>query len=145
MKRRVDSEPINDFGIAPEKVGHVIVKAREYGAKVGAWNDTTSEGDAEEDPAAILEDFAADPTSEELAGFIGALNDDEQAALVALAWVGRGTYEAEEFAEAMETARSERANATANYLLGMPLLADYLEEGLEKLGHSPEEIVGDIL
>jgi hypothetical protein len=145
MKRRVTSEPVSDFGIAPEKVGHVIVKAREYGAKVGAWNDTTDEGDAEEDPAAILEDFADDPTSEELAGFIAALNDDEQAALVALAWVGRGTYEPEEFAEAMDTARSERANATSKYLLGMPLLADYLEEGLEMLGHSPEEIVGDVM
>lgn len=145
MKRRVASEPIVDFGIAPEKVGHVIVKAREYGAKVGAWNDNPDEGDAEEDPAAILEDFADDPTSEELAGFIGALNDDEQAALVALAWVGRGTYEPEEFSEAMETARSERANATSKYLLGMPLLADYLEEGLEKLGYSPEEVVGDVM
>ena len=59
--------------------------------------------------------------------------------------MGRGTYEADEFTEAVETARSERANATANYLLGMPLLADYLEEGLEKLGHSPEEIVGDVM
>jgi hypothetical protein len=145
MKHRETTDTVVDFGIAPEKVGHVIVKAREYGAKVGAWNDTTDEGDAEEDPAAILEDFAADPTSEELAGFIAALNDDEQAALVALAWVGRGTFEAEEFAEAVETARTERTSATAKYLLGMPLLADYLEEGLEKLGYSAEEIVGDVM
>jgi len=145
MKRHEQPEPVTDFGIAPEKVGHVIVKAREYGAKVGAWNDTTAEGDAEEDPAAILEDFADDPTAEELAGFISALNDDEQAALVALAWVGRGTFEADEFAEAVETARSERANATATYLLGMPLLADYLEEGLEKLGYSAEDVVGDVM
>lgn len=145
MKRHEESEPVADFGIAPEKVGHVIVKAREYGAKVGAWNDTTAEGDAEEDPAAILEDFADDPTAAELAGFIGALNDDEQAALVALAWVGRGTFEAEEFAEAVDTARSERANATSAYLLGMPLLADYLEEGLEKLGYSAEDVVGDVM
>ncbi len=27
----------------------------------------------------------------------------------------------------------------------MPLLADYLEEGLEKLGYSAEEIVGDVM
>lgn len=145
MKTREDAEPFGDFGIAPEKVGHVIVKAREYGAKVGAWNDTTDEGDADEDPAAILEDFANDPVAAEIAGFIDALNDDEQAALVALAWVGRATFEAEEFAEAVETARSERGNSTAAYLLGMPLLADYLEEGLEKLGYSAEEIVGDIM
>ncbi|MFA5949793.1 MAG: DUF3775 domain-containing protein [Hyphomicrobium sp.] len=131
--------------IAPEKVAHVIIKAREYDVKVGAWNDTTNEGDADEDPGAILEDFANDPTRAEIAGFIDALNDDEQANLVALAWVGRGTFEPEELEEAVETARSEKVNSTASYLLGLPLLADYLEEGLEKLGYSVEDIESDVL
>ena len=54
--------------------------------------------------------------------------------LVALAWIGRGTFSAEEFDEAVQTARDERVNSTSRYLLGMPLLADYLEEGLEQLG-----------
>jgi hypothetical protein len=131
--------------IAPEKVAHVIIKAREYDVKVGAWNDNPQEGDAEEDPNAILEDFANDPTRAELATFIEGLNYDEQANLVALAWVGRGTFEKEEFAEAVETARAERVNATAGYLLGMPLLADYLEEGLEKMGYSVEDAERDVL
>jgi hypothetical protein len=131
--------------IAPEKVAHVIIKAREYGVKVGAWNASPEEGDADEDPQAILEDFANDPTRAELAGFIEALNDDEQAHLVALAWVGRGTFEPEEFEEAVETARLERINSTARYLLGLPLLADYLEEGLEKLGYSAEDVESDVL
>ncbi len=130
--------------IAPEKVAHVIIKAREYDAKVGAWNDTREEGDAEEDPSAILEDFANDPTRAELIGFIEALNYDEQANLVALVWIGRGTFEKEEFAEAIETARNERINATATYLMGIPLLADYLEEGLEKMGYSVDEIENDV-
>jgi hypothetical protein len=131
--------------IAPEKVAHVIIKAREYDAKVGAWNDNTEEGDAGEDPNSILEGFANDPTRAEVAGFIEALNDDEQANLVAIAWIGRGTFEKEEIAEAVETARSERVNATAAYLLGLPLLADYLEEGLEKLGFSVDDIESDVL
>ena len=131
--------------IAPEKVAHVIIKAREYDAKVGAWNDNTEEGDAGEDPNSILEGFANDPTRAEVAGFIEALNDDEQANLVALAGIGRGTFEKEEIAEAVETARSERVNATATYLLGLPLLADYLEEGLEKLGFSVDDIESDVL
>ena len=90
--------------IAPEKVAHVIIKAREFDAKVGAWNSSSEEGDAEEDPSAILEDLSNDPTAAEIAGFIDALNDDEQANLVALAWIGRGTFEAEELDEAVETA-----------------------------------------
>lgn len=131
--------------IAPEKVAHVIIKAREYDAKVGSWNDSPEEGDAEEDPNAILEDFANDPTRAELVAFIDGLNTDEQVNLVALAWVGRGTFEKEEFAEAVETARTEHVNGTAGYLLGMPLLADYLEEGLEKMGFSVDEIESDLL
>lgn len=131
--------------IAPEKVAHVIIKAREYDAKVGAWNASATEGDAEEDPNAILEDFANDPTAAEIAGSIDALNDDEQVNLVALAWVGRGTFEPEEFDEAVETARNEQTSSTASYLLGLPLLADYLEEGLEKLGYSPGDIEEDVL
>ncbi len=131
--------------IAPEKVAHVIIKAREYDAKVGAWDDSPEDGDAEEDPSAILEDYANDPTRAELAGFIERLNYDEQANLVALMWLGRGTYEKEEFDEAVDTARSERINATANYLLGIPLLADYLEEGLEKLGYSVDDVESDVL
>lgn len=131
--------------IAPEKVAHVIIKAREWDVKVGPWNDTPEEGDADEDPNAILEDFANDPTYAELAGFIDALNDDEQAHLVALAWVGRGTFDADEFDEAVETARSERSGSTAAYLMGVPLLADFLAEGLEKLGYSAEDVESDVL
>lgn len=145
MNKTVDDIPPADLGIAPEKVGHVIVKAREYGAKVGAWNENPDEGDADEDPAAILEDFASDPTRDEAASFIDALNDDEQTALVAIAWVGRGTFEPEEFGEAVETAAAEHGSSVSAYLLGMPLLPDYLEEGLERLGYSAEDVVGSVL
>lgn len=134
-----------DIEIAPEKVAHVIIKAREFDAKVGAWDNSAEDGDAAEDPSAILEDYSNDPTVAEIAGFIDALNDDEQAELVALAWVGRGTFEPEEFGEAVETARAEKTNATASYLLGLPLLADYLEEGLEKLGYSASDIESDVM
>ena len=54
-------------------------------------------------------------------------------------WVGRGTYEPDDLEEAMSTARSERVNATSAYLLGVPLLSDYLSDGLEKLGITYEE------
>jgi hypothetical protein len=63
---------------------------------------------------------------------------------VALAWIGRGTFAPEDLDEAVETARNERVNATSRYLLGMPLLADYLEEGLDKLGISVEDAESDI-
>jgi len=97
------------------------------------------------DPEAILESGGNDPTRAELAGFINALNDDEQAHLVALVWIGRGTFEPEELDEAVETAKAERVTATSRYLLGIPLLADYLEEGLERLGYSVEDVENDVM
>jgi hypothetical protein len=131
--------------IAPEKVAHIIIKAREYDVKVGAWDASAEEGEAGEDPESVLQDFASDPTRTELASFISGLNEDEQAHLVALTWIGRGTFEPEELDEAVTTAREERTNATARYLLGIPLLADYLEEGLEKLGYDVEDIENDVM
>jgi Protein of unknown function (DUF3775) len=127
------------------KVAHVIIKAREYDSKVAAWDDTPKSGDAEDDPSSILEDFADDPARTELAGFINRLNVDEQVHLVALAWIGRGTFSADEFEEAVQTARDERVNSTSRYLLGMPLLADYLEEGLERLGISAKDAERGVL
>ena len=131
--------------ISPAKVAHVIIKAREYDAKVGAWDESDSKGDAAENPEAILEDFAADATKAELAEFIDGLNEDEQADLVALVWVGRGTYSPEQFDEAVETAKAEHVSATKDYLLGTPLLGDYLAEGLEKMGVSVSAAEGEVL
>lgn len=129
--------------ISPEKVAHIIVRAREYDAKVGAWDDSGRGSEADSD--SILEDFKSDSTRTEAAEFIAGLNIDEQVNLVALMWVGRGTFAPDEFAEAVSTARSERVNKTEDYLLGVPLLADYLEEGLEKLGYAVEDAERGIL
>ena len=73
-------------------------------------------------------------TREELLGAIRALNEDERMRLVALAWLGRGTFEFDEWKEALATARTEHSRRTAEYLLTMPLLGDYLEDGLSMFG-----------
>jgi len=128
--------------ISLTKVGFIILKAREYGAKVGAWDEgATSDHDAE----SILEDFSDDSTLAELKEFIDDLNEDEQVSLVALAWIGRGSFGPDELEDAMETARAERNARTADYLLGMPLLSDYLEEALDRLGYSVEDVEDDAL
>ena len=131
--------------ISTEKVAHIIVRAREYDAKTGSWEDVVTTGFREEDGDSVLENFSSDATRSELAEFIGNLNEDEQASLVAIAWVGRGSFSPEEVDEAISTAKSERVNKTEDYLLGIPLLADYLEEGLEKLGYSVEDVETGIL
>lgn len=128
--------------ISPTKVGFVIVKARECAAKVGAWDDSaTSDHDAD----SILEAFSDDSTLAELKEFIHDLNEDEQVSLVALAWIGRGSFGPDELDDALETARSERTNRTEDYLVGMPLLSDYLEEALDRLGYSVEDAEDDAM
>jgi Protein of unknown function (DUF3775) len=70
----------------------------------------------------------------ELHAFIDALNDDDKAQLTALAWVGRGAFEPEDFDEAVATATAEATTPTADYLMGMPHLAENLEAGLDAMG-----------
>ena len=125
--------------ISPEKVCFIIVKARQLDAK-----DQTTDPDPGSNPAddmgvAVLEEHADDPVVEELTSFIGALSEDEQIDLVALAWLGRNGTNAQDWTETRREASRAHNDRTADYLLGMPLLADFLEEGLSVLGLSCEE------
>jgi hypothetical protein len=69
-----------------------------------------------------------------LRDFIDSLNDDEKAQLTALAWVGRGAFDPEDFDSAVETAYAEATVPTSVYLAGMPHLAENLEAGLDAMG-----------
>ncbi|WP_421707750.1 DUF3775 domain-containing protein [Algihabitans sp.] len=89
--------------------------------------DEDSDGDEEDDP---LESSSEDGILEELTTFIRNLDEEEQIELVALTWLGRGDYEADQWSEATEAAGERHNNRTAEYLIGIPLLPDYLEEGL---------------
>lgn len=89
----------------------------------------------------VLEDHGDDPVVEELTSFISSLSEDE-IDLVALAWLGRDDNTIEDWpALREEAARAHVSHAeqTASYLLGMPLVADYLEEGFSLFGHSCED------
>jgi hypothetical protein len=74
------------------------------------------------------------PDSPKLCNYIASLNDDEKINLVAVMWIGRGSFEAEELEEAKSEARREATAPTESYLAGIPGLAEYLETGLEVLG-----------
>lgn len=70
----------------------------------------------------------------EFDGFMDRLNDDEQVGLVAIFWIGRGSFEPGDLAEAITVARQEKTTPTKDYLKGSPHLADHLTSGLEALG-----------
>ena len=113
-----------------DKVSFIILKAREYDVKESDSDPDEGSNAIDDGQTDVLTDKNDDPVREELLGAIRSLNDDERIRLVALAWVGRGTYSLEEWREAVDTARTEHSRRTADYLLGLPLLGDYLEDGL---------------
>lgn len=75
----------------------------------------------------------------ELRGLIGRLDEDEQAELVAIMWIGRGAFEPEDFAEATSTAAAEASTPCVDYLIGTPHFPDHIEAGLDALGISIRE------
>ncbi len=81
----------------------------------------------------------------ELRGFVDNLNEDEKASLVAVMWIGRDSFDADDLEEAKATAREEATTPTADYLLGTPHLADHLENGLDALGISATDAEDDLL
>ena len=123
----------------PENVYFIIQKAREF---------QVEEGDDDLESPADLEDLEAleahehemdeDVSQDELMAAIDDLEPDQQISLVALMWLGRGDYEIEEWAEALEDARDAWNNRTARYLIGITELADYLEEGLARHGYETD-------
>jgi hypothetical protein len=116
--------------IASDTLAFIIEKAREFDVKESDSDPDSGSNPSDDGNADILEDKADDATREELVGAIRELNEDERAELIALAWLGRGTYELEEWDEAISTARSEHGKRAAEYLIGLPLLGDYLEDGM---------------
>lgn len=131
-----------ELGINPDKVCHIIAKARQFDAKEDMSDPDSGSNASDDGMADVLEDLPVDldATRLEIVEFIRALDEDEQINLVALAWLGRGTYELTEWRDALAEARSQHSKRTAEYLLGLPLLGDYLHEGLAAFGESCGEI-----
>lgn len=131
-----DDSPLT---ISPEKVCFVIIKAREFDAKDGVSEPDPGSNPSDDKDVSVLEDRADDPVVQEITSLINALSEDEQIDLVTLAWLGRDDYAAEDWDEVRAEAARAHNKRTAAYLLGMPQLGDFLEEGLSLLGYSCEE------
>lgn len=140
MRHRAEKEWALTIG--PDTVRLFILKAKAIGAGMNDDYTDGSEHEVELDSDTrdshnhdgLAEEEEEDLTEEELRELIDDLNVDEAAELVALVWVGRGDYDSAEWADAVSEARQRGNRRTSSYLLGLPMLADYLEEGLEAIG-----------
>lgn len=125
---------VPSLSISPDKVCFFILKAREFSAKDVVTDPGDGSNPTDDGMLAVLEDHSDDPTQQELRAYISALTEDEQIDLVALMWLGRGDGDLGEWGELRREAARLHSNHTARYLLGKPLLADHLDEGLSRLG-----------
>jgi hypothetical protein len=126
-----------------EKVCFLILKARAFDAKMEPEVPEPGDNPTDNEDREVLFDYPDDPTVEEITGFLEALNTDESAEILALVWVGQGDYDAEEWEEAIADAREDPDDQRVEALLSIPLLGDYLEEGLAELGYSCDEILAE--
>jgi hypothetical protein len=116
--------------IALDKVCALIRQARRFDVKEGETDPDSGSNPADDRAFDVLESGSDDPVEGEIRNFLSGLNDDEQADLVALVWLGRGDYDASEWDDATRMARERREGDLGDYLLGIPNLPDLLEEGL---------------
>ena len=122
-----------------EKLAYIVTKAREFDAEVPPVDEDSGSNPSDDADRDVLEDSADNPTYQELVDAINALSELERIELLALTWLGRGDYSKQEWREALQEARRIHDEKETGYLIGTPLLADYLEEGLSQLGYSLED------
>jgi hypothetical protein len=127
------------LSISTDKVCFVIIKAREFDAKDVVTEPDPGSNAADDGMVSVLEDHGDDPVAQEIREFIRAMTEDEQIDLVALTWLGRGDGTIEEWDDLRGEAERAHNRRTASYLLGIPLLSDYLEEGLSQFGRNCDE------
>lgn len=120
-----------ELAVPLSTVCFIIEKAHDLQGKTASSLYEDETGDSDNLEAEILEDRSADPVMIELESVISDLPVDAQTDLVALMWLGR---DEEDWQELRALAEQERTGATAAYLCGTPLLADYLLAGLNTLG-----------
>lgn len=131
-----------DLTIDPDTVRVFVLKARAISAALNHDYEAGGEHEVELGTDArdahnhdgLIEEEAGDLTERELRALIGDLNLDERAELIAIMLVGRGDFDAAEWSEALAEARGRNLRRVSTYLLSIPMLGDWLEEGLEAIG-----------
>lgn len=132
-------DDLPDLSISAEKLCFIIAKAREFDVKDVVTDPDDASNPTDDANLAVLEDHKDDPVVQELTAVISAMSVDEQVDLVALTWLGRGDGNIEDWADLRAEATRAHNRRTAAYLLGMPLLADHLDDAISQFGISCAE------
>jgi hypothetical protein len=144
MSAPVDKSPPEapEMSLALDKIRELVLEARRLDVKEGDTDpDSGSDAIDDGDIGMLSSSDDEDGSEHEFRGMVAGLNVDERADLLALIYIGRGDFGADEWAEARELATERDADNPhlGNYLVGTPNLADLLDEGLSALGFNLED------
>jgi len=129
-----DRTPDIELAVSTEQVCFIIARARQFEVKdVPTISDPGSNA-TDARMVSVLEARRNDPVAGEIRAVVAAMDEDQQIDLVALTWVGRGDYQIGEWAEARSQAAAAHNDRTADYLLGLPLLSEFLADALSDCG-----------
>ncbi|HFD79759.1 MAG TPA: DUF3775 domain-containing protein [Gammaproteobacteria bacterium] len=127
------------LNVNPDIVCFLASKARVFHSKEDVVFPDEPDSSADDWALQMLADHGGDSVFQEFKATVEDLEPDQQQEVVALMWLGRGEFSAGEWDAAVQEARDNWTEGTAEYLIAHPLLADYLLEGLDMLGYSCEE------
>ncbi len=118
-----------ELTISLDSLCRIVERLKEYEASVPTADPDEGSNSTDDGGVAVLDEEADSVVEEELRAAIDDLADDEQRELVALALVGRGTYDSTEWDEALEAADDDASDA-ADWILAQPMGAALLETGM---------------
>ena len=125
----------------------LILRAKELEAQVPSQDPDEDasdvddlDDDAEDQALSVLDDDINTGVEEEVRALLDDMADDQLAETLALAWVGRGTFDSSEWEDAFAEASDTDPESALDELLEMPLLAGYIEAGLAAFDFSCDGI-----
>ena len=131
--------PLPNLTVTPDSAFAILLKAREFDAKVPQTDPDSGSNPSDDESVDALEFGPSDDTRRELTSAIHDLNDDEQSDLIALIFIGRGDFTLSEWNEARQEAGQIGRQHIPNYVVEIPLVSDFLQEGLAQFNFSIEE------
>lgn len=127
-----------ELTVSLETVCRLIARARELEAVVPAVDADGEEDSGDADDPYVLDEEADTGIEDEVRALLDDLADEEIAEVLALALVGRGTYDPSEWDDAFQEASDADSESATDQLMDMPMLAAYLDAGLSAFDLSCE-------
>lgn len=122
-----------ELSVSLEELCRIVLRLREYEAQVPAVDPDDGSNPTDDKDVSVLEDESNESVEQELIAAIGDLAEDEAVEMIALSLVGRGSFDASEWDEALEAAAEEIASMegdAAAVVMELPMGASYIEAGL---------------